>query len=72
MAKLVVTAEREELEIIAETDDVEEAVEVFQLLCDDPAYYDVNLYDGETGEVYAYQRITRDPAGVTVEQWVAV
>ena len=72
MMKFVVTAESEVMDVCSETNDVEVACEVFEQLCADNAYYSVHLYDGETGEVYAYKTIVRSPDGVTITQWVAI
>lgn len=74
MMKFVVTAESDVMEICSETNDAEEATELFEYLCEsrDPIYHTVYLYDGKTGEVYASQTIIRDPAGVTISKWVAL
>lgn len=71
--KFVVTAENSFMETCLETNDVNEACEAFNILCEsrEPAFYDVNIYDGETGEVYAYQRIEHSPSGVTITKWIA-
>ena len=71
MKKFVVTAENNLMEAETRTNDIEVALAMFEELSKDTDYFSVDLTDGETGEVYAYQRIVRDPWGVTVTRWVA-
>ena len=73
MTKLVVTAESDVMDVYSETNDAEEATELFEYLCEsrDPIYHTVHLYDGETGEVYAHQTVVADPSGFTTTRWVA-
>jgi hypothetical protein len=67
----VVTAEGDFMDAECKTNDAEEAARVYTEFCESGLYYDVSLYDGVTGEVYAYQRVVRDPSGTTVTNWVA-
>lgn len=71
MKKFVITAESDLMEVETRTNDIEVALDLFEELSKDTDYFSVDLYDGETGEVYAYQRIVRDPWGVAVTRWVA-
>lgn len=73
MMKFVVTAESDLMDAHFETNDVNEACEMYEKFCEsrEVIFYDVKLYDGETGELYASQTITRDPAGITITQWMA-
>lgn len=67
----VVTAEGDFMDAECKTNDAEEAARVYIEFCESGLYYDINLYDGVTGEVYAYQRVERSPNGTTVTNWVA-
>ena len=71
MKKFVITAESDFEELEFHTNDVAVACEMFEVACSDAAYYSVDLLDGETGEVYAYQKVERDPWGTKVTRWVA-
>ena len=71
MAKFVVVAEGDIVDAEFTTRDYEVATEMFKKLANDPEYYDVNLYDGETGEVYAYRTTRKDACGTAVTFWVA-
>ena len=71
MKKFVVTAESDLVEVETRTNDIEVALDLFEELSKDTDYFSIDLIDGETGEVYAYQRILRDPWGVSVTRWVA-
>ncbi len=70
MKKFVITAESDLVEVETRTNDIEVALDLFEGLSKDTDYFSIDLTDGETGEVYAYQRIVRDPCGVTVMRWV--
>lgn len=71
MTKFVVVAEADGFDVECGTNDVETACGIFTAMCDIPAFFSINLYDGETGEVYAYQTIVHSPEGVTITKWVA-
>lgn len=71
MKKFVITAESDLMEVETRTNDIEVALDLFEELSKDTDYFSIDLIDGETGEVYAYQRILRDPWGVSVTRWVA-
>ena len=71
MKKYVITAESDLTEVETHTNDAEVALGLFEKLSKDTDYFSVDLTDGETGEVYAYQRTVRDPWGVTITSWVA-
>jgi pentatricopeptide repeat protein len=73
MMKFVVTAESDLMDAHFETNDVDEACEMYEKFCEsrEVVFHDVNFYDGETGELYAYQTIERDPEGITITQWLA-
>jgi hypothetical protein len=73
MSKFVVTAESDVVDVEFGTNDIDEAIEMYEQLCAERTviYYSVNLYDGETGELYAYQTVVADPSGFTTTRWVA-
>lgn len=71
MIKFVVCAEGNVMDVHSETNDIEMATDLFAQLCADHQFYSVHLYDGDTGEVYAYQTIVHSPEGVTITQWMA-
>ena len=71
MIKFVVCAEGNVMDVHSETNDIEMATDLFEQLCADHQFYSVHLYDGDTGEVYAYQTIVHSPEGVTITKWVA-
>lgn len=70
MKKFVITAESDLMEVETRTNDAKDALDLFEELSKDTNYFSIDLTDGETGEVYAYQRIVRDPWGVTITKWV--
>ena len=70
MKKYVITAESDLMEVETRTNDAKDALDLFEELSKDTSYFSIDLTDGETGEVYAYQRIVRDPWGVTITKWV--
>lgn len=71
MTKFVVVAESDLMDAEFGTNDIEEACEMYEQFCSDNNFFSVNLYDGETGEVYAYKTIVHSPDGITITQWVA-
>ena len=72
MSKYVVTAECEFLSVEFKTNDIAEAKAQFKSLMESSCnFYDINLYDGETGEVYAYYNVVKDPCGKSITIWVA-
>ena len=71
MKKFVITAESDLMEVEFHTNDAAVACVMFEAVCNDAAYDSVDLLNGETGEVYAYQKVERDPWGTKVTRWVA-
>lgn len=73
MTKFVVTAESDVMDAEFGTNDIDEAIEMYEKFCEERTviFYDVKLYDGETGEVLAYQTVVADPSGFTTTRWVA-
>ncbi len=71
MTKFIVIAEGDLMDAEFGSNDIEQATSVFGQFADSHAFHTIHLYDGETGEVYAYQTIVHSPEGVTITQWVA-
>ena len=71
MKRFVITAESDLMEVELRTNDWNEACEIFQDLCGKEDTYAVDFYDGETGELYAYQKVEKSPYGITATRWVA-
>lgn len=71
--KFVITAESDLCEAEFRTNDIDEAIEVYEQFCDvtKVPFTSVNLCDGETGELLASQRIQSDAYGTQITRWVA-
>lgn len=69
--KYVVVAQGNLVDAELNTNDLEVATAQFLKCCETEDFYQVDLYDGETGEVYACQTREEDACGTAVTLWMA-